>query len=110
MQQGVHLLCAVQPIYDLLKRLVSNAGLGDATSFMSGYGEHAERGMVIDMWPASRGRLSLDEVMRRHGYLTDRTRARSPERSGGKTIPRRASSSNAIGDRETTPTVRWPSR
>ncbi|KKC04143.1 PEP-utilizing enzyme [Mycobacterium nebraskense] len=67
-EQGIHVLCAVQPIYDLLNRLVSNAGLGDATSFMSGYGQHAESAMVTDMWQASRGRLSLDEVVRRHGY------------------------------------------
>lgn len=67
-EQGVHVLCAVQPIYDLLNKLVSNAGLGNATSFMSGYGEHAESAMVTDMWLASRGRLSLDDVVRRHGY------------------------------------------
>jgi pyruvate,water dikinase len=67
-EQGIHVLCAVQPIYDLLNTLVSNAGLGDATSFMSGYGEHAESAMVTDMWLASRGRLSLGEVVRRHGY------------------------------------------
>lgn len=67
-EQGIHVLCAVQPIYDQLRKLVDGAGLGDVTAFMSGYGEHAESAIVTDMWAASRGRLTLDEVVRRHGY------------------------------------------
>jgi phosphohistidine swiveling domain-containing protein len=67
-EQGIHVLCAVQPIYDQLTRLVEGAGLPNVTSFMSGYGEHAESAIVTDMWAASRGRMTLEEVVRRHGY------------------------------------------
>jgi len=38
---GIHVLCAVQPIYDQLTRLGEGTDLLDVTSFMSGYGEHA---------------------------------------------------------------------
>ena len=66
--QGTHVLCAVQPVFDQLTKLVASAGLGDATSFMSGYGAHAESAIVTDMWAASRGQLTVEEVVRRHGY------------------------------------------
>jgi pyruvate,water dikinase len=66
--QGIHVLCAVQPVFDQLTKLVQDAGLGDATAFMSGYGAHAESAIVTDMWAASRGLLPVDEVARRHGY------------------------------------------
>lgn len=66
--QGVHVLCAVQPVFDQLTKLVQGAGLGDATSFTSGYGAHAESAIVTDMWAASRGHLTVEEVVRRHGY------------------------------------------
>lgn len=66
--QGTHVLCAVQPVFDQLTKLVQGAGLGDATSFMSGYGAHAESAIVTDMWAASRGHLAVEEVVRRHGY------------------------------------------
>ena len=66
--QGTHVLCAVQPVYDQLDKLARGAGLGDATAFMSGYGAHAESAIVTDMWAASRGRIDINEVVRRHGY------------------------------------------
>lgn len=66
--QGIHVLCAVQPVFDQLTKLVQGAGLGDATAFMSGYGAHAESAIVTDMWAASRGLLPVDEVARRHGF------------------------------------------
>jgi pyruvate,water dikinase len=66
--QGIHVLCAVQPVFDQLTKLVAGAGFGDATSFMSGYGAHAESAIVTDMWAASRGHLTVEEVVRRHGY------------------------------------------
>jgi pyruvate,water dikinase len=64
-EHGLHVLCATQPVYDQLSKLV---GPDRVTSFMSGYGAHAESAIVTDMWAASRGHLSLDEVVRRHGY------------------------------------------
>lgn len=66
--QGTHVLCAVQPVYDQLTQLVERSGVGDVTSFMSGYGAHAESAIVTDMWAASRGRIPIEEVVRRHGY------------------------------------------
>jgi len=67
-EHGLHVLCATQPIYDQLSQLVARSGLGEVTSFMSGYGAHAESAIVTDMWAASRGRLTIEEVVRRHGY------------------------------------------
>jgi pyruvate,water dikinase len=64
-EHGLHVLCATQPVYDQLSKLV---GPEKVTSFMSGYGAHAESAIVTDMWAASRGRLTIDEVVRRHGY------------------------------------------
>jgi phosphoenolpyruvate synthase/pyruvate phosphate dikinase len=64
-EHGLHVLCATQPVYDQLSRLV---GADRVTSFMSGYGAHAESAIVTDMWAASRGRLTIEEVVRRHGY------------------------------------------
>ncbi|WP_250283619.1 MULTISPECIES: PEP-utilizing enzyme [unclassified Frankia] len=66
--QGIHVLCAVQPVYEQLRRLVEGAAVGEVTSFMSGYGAHAESAIVTDMWAASRDRLTIEEVVRRHGF------------------------------------------
>lgn len=64
-EHGLHVLCATQPVYDQLSKLV---GPDRVTSFMSGYGAHAESAIVNDMWAASRGRLPMQEVIRRHGF------------------------------------------
>jgi pyruvate,water dikinase len=66
--QAIHGLCAVQPIYDQLRKLVEGAGVGEVTAFMSGYGAHAESELVLDMWAASRSRCTIEDVVRRHGY------------------------------------------
>lgn len=65
---GQAVACVVQPAFEALSALVKRAGAGDVTDFMSGYGEHAETALVQDMWAASRGRLSVEQVVRRHGY------------------------------------------
>jgi pyruvate,water dikinase len=61
-------LCAITPMYEQLRRLVDKAGVGDVNALMGGYGSHAETAVVQDMWDASRGRLSIDDVVSRHGY------------------------------------------
>ena len=61
-------LCAITPMYEQLRRLVDKAGVGDVNALMGGYGSHAETAVVQDMWEASRGRLSIDDVVSRHGY------------------------------------------
>lgn len=67
-EHGLHVLCATQPVYDQLSQLVARSGLGEVTSFMSGYGAHAESAIVTDMWAASRDRMTIEQVVRRHGY------------------------------------------
>lgn len=66
--QGIHVMCAIQPVYDALVKVVGKSGVGEVTSFMGGYGSHAETEVVGDLWRAAKGTLSLDEVVRRHGY------------------------------------------
>jgi pyruvate,water dikinase len=66
--QGIHVLCAIQPVYEMLSKLVTRSGIATVTAFMGGYGSHAESAVVDDMWLASRGELDFDEVVRRHGY------------------------------------------
>lgn len=66
--QGIHVLCAIQPVYEMLSKLVARSGIAGVTAFMGGYGAHAESAVVDDMWLASRGELPFDEVVRRHGY------------------------------------------
>jgi pyruvate,water dikinase len=61
------LLIVVQPTYDALTRLVDSAGTGDV-GLLSGSGGAEMVGLVGDIWKASRGAMSVDEVARRHGY------------------------------------------
>ena len=65
--QGTAVLCAIQPVYDLLSRLAAAAGV-DATTLMSGQGSHEETGVVEDLWTLSRGRIDLPAFLLRHGY------------------------------------------
>ena len=61
-------VCAITPMYEQLRRLVEHSGVGNVNAFMGGYGSHAETAVVADIWAASRGRITLDEVIARHGY------------------------------------------
>ena len=65
---GQAVACVVQPAFEALSALVQHAGAGDITDFMSGFGEHAETAMVHDLWAASRDRLTVEELVDRHGY------------------------------------------
>jgi phosphohistidine swiveling domain-containing protein len=65
---GQAVACVVQPAFESLSALVQRAGAGEITDFMSGYGEHAETAMVHDLWAASRGKLTVEELVARHGY------------------------------------------
>ncbi|BBZ15548.1 PEP-utilizing enzyme [Mycobacterium branderi] len=65
---GQAVACVVQPAFEALSALVARTGVGDMTDFMSGYGEHAETAMVHDLWAASRDKLTVDELVARHGY------------------------------------------
>jgi pyruvate,water dikinase len=65
---GVHFMCAVQPVYDQMNKAAISAGLPDASSLMGGYGSHVESAVVDDLWKAGRGRLTVEDVVKRHGY------------------------------------------
>jgi pyruvate,water dikinase len=68
MLQGTTLFCAVQPMYELLGRLVADTGVGDVTSLASGYGSVPETAVVGDLWRASRGAMDFEQVVARHGF------------------------------------------
>ena len=65
----LHTLClmtCVSPVYDQLVKLVERAGAGDVAA-LSGSGG-AEMAVVSDIWSASRGDLTLNQVVGHHGF------------------------------------------
>jgi phosphohistidine swiveling domain-containing protein len=60
------LLSAVQPLLVELTKLVDSTGVGDVGA-LSGSGG-AEMAIIEDIWKASRGAGSLDEVISHHGF------------------------------------------
>jgi pyruvate,water dikinase len=66
-----HTLAAMlcQGMYEQLRRAAEAAGRpGLELSLITGYGQMAETAFVSDLWEVSRGRLTLDEFVVRHGY------------------------------------------
>ena len=66
--QATTLFCVVQPVYDVLERLTTSAGVGDMTSLAGGYGSVPETAVVADLWRASRGEIDLSMVVERNGF------------------------------------------
>lgn len=66
--QAVALLCAAQPMYEALEKLTRKVGLGSAEKLAGGYGNLPEVAVVRDMWRASRGDCTIEDVIREHGY------------------------------------------
>jgi len=66
--QATVLFCAIQPVYDAMGRLVEATGVGDVTALASGFGSVPETAVVTDLWRASRGEVSIEEVVRRQGF------------------------------------------
>lgn len=64
---GILLLSGAQPIYDQLTRLAASAGV-DPSTLMRGFGSHEESQVVSDVWDASRGLVSLEALVARHGF------------------------------------------
>lgn len=64
--QLVGILASVQPLYDTVEKLITRAGVGDI-AVLSGSGG-AEMAVIGDIWLASRGELTVDEVVGRHGF------------------------------------------
>lgn len=65
-EHGVVLFAATTPVTHALNALVARAGVGDLGT-LSGTGG-AEMRIVEDLWRASRGAMSIDEVVAEHGY------------------------------------------
>lgn len=63
---GIVLFAAIQPLLDGVTKLVQKTGIGEV-GVLSGSGG-AEMLMVDDIWRASRGELTLYQVVARHGY------------------------------------------
>lgn len=60
-------LAAIIPVYSMLERVIQQRGAGDIGK-LSGFGGAEVSGLVTDMWRASRGELSLAEVLARTGF------------------------------------------
>jgi rifampicin phosphotransferase len=63
--QGVVTFGVVSPLYEAVSSLVAKTGVGDVAS-LSGTGG-AEIAIIGDIWRASRGEISLEEVLANHG-------------------------------------------
>lgn len=57
---------AIQPVQDQLDRLAAGAGV-DAADLLRGT-PHEENVVLLDLWRVSRGEVSLEDFLRRHGY------------------------------------------
>jgi rifampicin phosphotransferase len=60
-------LGVIQPLFGALVKLAEEAGFDDVHS-LTAMGGGAEINLVSDIWEASRGRLDVTEVQRRHGF------------------------------------------
>lgn len=65
--QVVGIVSVMQPVYNALRQTVEDAGAGDLST-LSGASGGAEMAVIADMWHASRGRIDVSEVTRRHGF------------------------------------------
>jgi len=63
---GIALFAAITPLINALTALVKRTGIGDV-GVLSGSGG-AEMAMVEDIWRASRGELTLEQVVANHGF------------------------------------------
>jgi pyruvate,water dikinase len=65
--QAISVFGVMQPVFEALERLVSSAGVGDLSALAGATGG-AEMAIIEDLWAASRGRLSIQDVLARHGF------------------------------------------
>jgi phosphohistidine swiveling domain-containing protein len=63
---GIALFAAITPLVNALTALVKRTGIGDV-GVLSGTGG-AEMAMIEDIWKASRGELSLEQVVANQGF------------------------------------------
>jgi pyruvate,water dikinase len=64
--QSIGLLGALQPLYEALGKVIERTGVGEI-AVLSGSGG-AEMAIVGDIWKASRGELTVEEVIASHGF------------------------------------------
>lgn len=65
--QSRAVLGVVQPLYDVLSKLVSHFGVGDV-GVLSGSGGAELMGFVGDIWCASRGEIAIEQLIHDHGF------------------------------------------
>jgi rifampicin phosphotransferase len=66
-EQAVTSLIGVQPAYDMLARLISSIGAGDLARLSAPSGG-VEMDVVRDIWRAGRGEITIEDVVRQHGF------------------------------------------
>jgi phosphohistidine swiveling domain-containing protein len=66
--QTTGILGMIQPLHGAVEMLVEKAGPHADLSILCGPPGGAEMAVVADIWAASRGRLDVAEVARRHGF------------------------------------------
>lgn len=64
---GLVLFSVVQPLYAALTQLVQRAGTGDVSALSGAFGVETGE-LITDIWDASRGDTTLDEVVAKHGF------------------------------------------
>ena len=64
--QLVCTLSSVQPLYEAVEKLIAETGIGEI-GVLSGSGG-AEMAVIADIWRASRGELTIEQVVDRHGF------------------------------------------
>ena len=65
--QSISVFGVMQPVYEALQQLVTSTGVGDLSALAGATGG-AEMAIVEDLWAASRGRLTIRDVLARHGF------------------------------------------
>jgi phosphohistidine swiveling domain-containing protein len=60
------LMVVIQPVFEALTKIATKAGV-DNVATLSGSG-HAEIAVISDIWQASRNTISVQDVLRRHGF------------------------------------------
>jgi pyruvate,water dikinase len=65
--QSVSFVCLIQPLFGAVARLSAKIGSDNSERLKGAYG-NAEMDLPIDLWHASRGKITVAELVRRHGY------------------------------------------
>jgi rifampicin phosphotransferase len=65
--QTTGILAVIQPVFNGLTQLAESVGFDD-TNALTAMSGGAELNLVNDIWEASRGQLTLEDVQRRHGF------------------------------------------